>query len=163
MGETARDANDLNRRAMATCGMVHRNFDESLSPNRRLRRPTTIGCKMCQNDSGPKPVSVSAIGASIDAGYCSRQLNYGQLQLRFEDGSVDGNEAPWGPMVSEEQHSLSRIVLWTKGARFPSQLKSRASGKSDMWTVILKTESIRFIHADIDSKNGSLLNLMNGI
>lgn len=27
--------------------------------------------------------------------------NYGQLQIRFEDGSVGWYEAGWGPMMSE--------------------------------------------------------------
>jgi hypothetical protein len=39
-----------------------------------------------------------------------RQVNYGQLQVTFEDGSVGWYEAGWGPMMSETAFFVKDVI-----------------------------------------------------
>jgi len=36
--------------------------------------------------------------------------NYGQLQVRFEDGSIGWYEAGWGPMMSQEAFFIKDVI-----------------------------------------------------
>jgi predicted dehydrogenase len=51
--------------------------------------------------TGSKPVRIHAIGARLTDELPANKINYGQLQVVFEDGSVGWYEAGWGPMMSE--------------------------------------------------------------
>ncbi len=48
-----------------------------------------------------KPVSISAIAAKLTESIPNDMYNYGNLQIRFEDGSVGWLESGWGPMISK--------------------------------------------------------------
>lgn len=63
-------------------------------------------CLMTQS----RPVSVNAIGARLTDEIAPDQYNYGQLQVRFEDGSVGWYEAGWGPMMSEEAFFIKDVI-----------------------------------------------------
>ena len=56
------------------------------------------------------PVSVSAIGARLSEEIDKEMYNYGQLQVRFEDGSVGWYEAAWGPMISETSFFIKDVM-----------------------------------------------------
>lgn len=64
---------------------------------------------MCQM-TGSRPTHVQAIGACLAPELPEGMYNYGQLQLRFEDGSVGWYEAGWGPMMSDEAAFIKDVV-----------------------------------------------------
>jgi predicted dehydrogenase len=61
---------------------------------------------MCESE----PREVRAMGARLSADLPPGMYNYGQLQVRFEDGSVGWYEAGWGPMMSGEASFLREAV-----------------------------------------------------
>jgi predicted dehydrogenase len=73
---------------------VHKSLMKSLSP--------IVDCGvhyidvMCQMVRS-RPVQVNAIGARLTEEIPLVIIIYGQLQIRFEDGSVGWYEAGWGP------------------------------------------------------------------
>lgn len=140
---------NLNQQSHGHMWNVHRNLMKSLSP--------IVDCGvhyidvMCQM-TGSKPVQVSAIGARLTDDIPEGNYNYGQLQLRFEDGSVGWYEAGWGPMVSETAFFVKDVV-GPKGSLSIVAKEAAGSGKSDSVEAHTKTESLRFHHADIDGQN----------
>lgn len=140
---------NLNQQSQGYMWDVHRNLMKSLSP--------IVDCGvhyidvMCQMTRS-KPVWVSAIGARLTEDVAANNYNYGQLQIRFEDGSVGWYEAGWGPMISETAFFV-KDVFGPKGAVSIVAKDAGASGKSDNVDSHTKTESIRIHHADIDDKN----------
>lgn len=140
---------NLNQQSHGRMWDVHRNLMKSLSP--------IVDCGvhyidvMCQM-TGSKPVQVSAIGARLTEDIPIGNYNYGQLQLRFEDGSVGWYEAGWGPMISETAFFV-KDVIGPKGSVSIVAKEAASSGKSDSVAAHTKTESLRFHHADIDQDN----------
>ncbi|WP_205661408.1 Gfo/Idh/MocA family protein [Paramylibacter kogurei] len=57
-----------------------------------------------------EPVSVHGIGLRLSDEIAPDMYNYGQLQVRFADGSVGWYEAGWGPMMSNTAHFVKDIV-----------------------------------------------------
>lgn len=140
---------NLNQQSHGYMWDVHRNLMKSLSP--------IVDCGvhyidvMCQMTRS-KPVWVSAIGARLTDDIAKDNYNYGQLQIRFEDGSVGWYEAGWGPMISETAFFV-KDVFGPKGSASIVAKDAGAAGKSDHVDSHTKTESIRVHHADIDQKN----------
>lgn len=140
---------NLNQQSHGVMWDVHRNLMKSLSP--------IVDCGvhyidvMCQMTRS-KPLQVSAIGARLTDDIPVGNYNYGQLQIRFEDGSVGWYEAGWGPMISETAFFV-KDVIGPKGCVSIVAKDAGASGKSDSVEAHTKTESLRFHHADIDDKN----------
>ncbi len=140
---------NLNQQSHGYMWDVHRNLMKSLSP--------IVDCGvhyidvMCQMTRS-KPISVSAIGARLTPDIAEDNYNYGQLQIRFEDGSVGWYEAAWGPMVSETAFFV-KDVFGPKGSVSITAKDAGSSGKSDNVDSHTKTESIRVHHAAIDTKN----------
>ena len=140
---------NLNQQSHGFMWDVHRNLLKSLSP--------IVDCGvhyidvMCQMTRS-KPVWVSAIGARLTEDIAKDNYNYGQLQIRFEDGSVGWYEAGWGPMISETAFFV-KDVFGPKGAVSIVAKDAGAAGKSDNVDSHTKTESIRVHYADIDDKN----------
>ncbi|MDN3202512.1 Gfo/Idh/MocA family protein [Algoriphagus sediminis] len=140
---------NLNQQSQGYMWDVHRNLMKSLSP--------IVDCGvhyidvMCQMTRS-KPISVSAIGARLSEDVAEDNYNYGQLQIRFDDGSVGWYEAGWGPMISETAFFV-KDVFGPKGSVSIVAKDAGASGKSDDVDSHTKTESIRVHHADIDEKN----------
>lgn len=140
---------NLNQQSHGFMWDVHRNLMKSLSP--------IVDCGvhyidvMCQMTRS-KPVWVSAIGARLTEDISQDNYNYGQLQIRFEDGSVGWYEAGWGPMVSETAFFV-KDVFGPKGAVSIVAKDAGASGKSDDVDSHTKTESIKVHHAELNSKN----------
>ncbi len=69
---------------------------------------------MCQiTDS--RPVQVRGMGVRLATDIAESQVNYGHLQVLFEDGSVGWYEAGWGPMISRTA-CVIKDVMGTKGS-----------------------------------------------
>lgn len=140
---------NLNQQSHGFMWDVHKNLMKSLSP--------IVDCGvhyidvMCQMTRS-RPISVSAIGARLSDEIPADNYNYGQLQIRFEDGSVGWYEAAWGPMISDNAFFI-KDVFGPKGAVSIVAKSAGASGKSDNVDSHTKTESIKVHHAEIDEKN----------
>lgn len=140
---------NLNQQSHGYMWDVHRNLMKSLSP--------IVDCGvhyidvMCQLTDA-RPVQVSAIGARLTADIPEDNYNYGQLQIRFEDGSVGWYEAGWGPMISETAFFV-KDVIGPKGSVSIVADDASKSGHSDSVAAHTQTESIRIHHAAIDSAN----------
>ena len=98
---------NLNQQSSGETWDVHKNLLASLSP--------IVDCGvhyldvMCQITQS-KPLSVSAIGVRLSDEIPTDNYNYGQLQIRFEDGSVGWYEAGWGPMISETAFFVKDVI-----------------------------------------------------
>ena len=140
---------NLNQQSSGVMWDVHRNLMKSLSP--------IVDCGvhyidvMCQMTRS-KPTQVSAIGARLTEDIPAGNYNYGQLQIRFEDGSVGWYEAGWGPMISETAFFV-KDVIGPKGSISIVARDAGGTGKSSSVEAHTKTESLRFHHADIDQYN----------
>lgn len=143
---------NLNQQSSEAMWTLHRNLMKSLSP--------IVDCGvhyidvMCQMVRS-KPVQVSAIGAKLTDEIPADNYNYGQLQIRFEDGSVGWYEAGWGPMMSETAFFV-KDVIGPKGSVSIVAKEAGAAGKSDSIESHSKTESLRVHYADLD-KNDKFL------
>lgn len=137
---------NLNQQSDGDMWTLHRNLMASLSP--------IVDCGvhyidvMCQM-ARSKPKQVYAIGAKLTDEIPADNYNYGQLQIRFEDGSVGWYEAGWGPMVSETAFFV-KDVFGPKGSVSIVAKEAGASGKSDSIEAHTKTESLLVHHAELD-------------
>lgn len=140
---------NLNQQSHGNMWTVHRNLMKSLSP--------IVDCGvhyidvMCQMVRS-KPLQVSAIGARLTEEIPAGNYNYGQLQIRFEDGSVGWYEAGWGPMISETAFFV-KDVIGPKGSVSIVAKDAGSTGKSSSIEAHTKTESIRFHHADLNTND----------
>ncbi|MGV3586261.1 MAG: Gfo/Idh/MocA family protein [Adhaeribacter sp.] len=139
---------NLNQQSHGNMWTVHRNLMKSLSP--------IVDCGvhyidvMCQMTRS-KPVQVSAIGARLTEEIPTGNYNYGQLQIRFEDGSVGWYEAGWGPMMSETAFFV-KDVIGPKGAVSIVAKDAGGTGKSDSVEDHTKTEWLRYHRAAINQQ-----------
>jgi predicted dehydrogenase len=140
---------NLNQQSQGYMWDVHRNLMKSLSP--------IVDCGvhyidvMCQMTRS-KPLSVSAIGARMTYDIPEGNYNYGQLQIRFEDGSVGWYEAGWGPMMSETAFFV-KDVIGPKGCVSITAKDAGGKGKSDNVDAHTKTESLKIHYAELDAEN----------
>lgn len=136
---------NLNQQSQGYMWNVHKSLMQSLSP--------IVDCGvhyldvMCQMTQA-KPVSVSAIGARLTDEIPADNYNYGQLQIRFDDGSVGWYEAGWGPMVSETAFFV-KDVFGPNGSVSLTQDQQR----SDSVDGHSKADLMRIHHAAIDKDN----------
>ena len=134
---------NLNQQSHGKMWTVHRNLMKSLSP--------IVDCGvhyidvMCQMTRA-KPLQVNAIGARLTNDIPADNYNYGQLQIRFDDGSVGWYEAGWGPMMSETAFFV-KDVIGPKGCVSIVAKEAGGTGKSDNVDAHTKTESLRVHHA----------------
>lgn len=140
---------NLNQQSQGYMWDVHRNLMKSLSP--------IVDCGvhyidvMCQMTAAA-PVSVYAIGARLTEDIPADNYNYGQLQIRFDDGSVGWYEAGWGPMISQTAFFV-KDVIGPKGSVSIVAKEASKDGQSDSVEAHTKTESIRVHYADLDADN----------
>lgn len=140
---------NLNQQSQGKMWTVHRNLMKSLSP--------IVDCGihyidvMCQMTRST-PTQVSAIGARLTEEIPAGNYNYGQLQIRFEDGSVGWYEAGWGPMMSETAFFV-KDVIGPKGSVSIVAKEAGGTGKSDSVDAHTKTEAIRVHHAALDTND----------
>ncbi|WP_421939759.1 Gfo/Idh/MocA family protein [Pedobacter sp.] len=140
---------NLNQQSHGAKWTVHRNLMKSLSP--------IVDCAvhyidvMCQMTRS-KPVQVSAIGARLTDDIPDWNYNYGQLQIRFEDGSIGWYEAGWGPMVSDNAFFI-KDVFGPKGAVSIVARDASKAGKSDDIDAHTKTESIKVHYGELNKQD----------
>ena len=96
------------------------------------------------------PVSVSAIGARLTDEIDPEMYNYGQLQVRFKDGSVGWYEAGWGPMMSETAFFVKDVI----GPMGCVSIVDEAKGDSDSVDDHSKTGALKLHHSALD-ENGN--------
>jgi predicted dehydrogenase len=98
---------NLNQQSSGDQWKTHRALMQSMSP--------IVDCGvhyvdvMCQMTRS-RPLRVSAIGARLTDDLPPGMVNYGQLQVTFEDGSVGWYEAGWGPMMSETAYFVKDVI-----------------------------------------------------
>lgn len=137
---------NLNQQSSGKMWTLHRNLMKSLSP--------IVDCGvhyidvMCQMTRS-RPVQVYANGARLTEEIPAGNYNYGQLQIRFEDGSVGWYEAGWGPMISETAFFV-KDVIGPKGSVSIVAKTAGGTGKSDSIDAHTKTESLLVHHAELD-------------
>ncbi|MDM8176773.1 MULTISPECIES: Gfo/Idh/MocA family protein [Olivibacter] len=138
---------NLNQQSHGYMWKVHQNLMKSLSP--------IVDCGvhyidvMCQMTDA-RPVQVSAIGARLTQDIPPDNYNYGQLQIKFEDGSVGWYEAGWGPMISETAFFV-KDVIGPKGSVSIVAKEASKTGKSDAVESHTKTESLKIHNAQLDT------------
>jgi predicted dehydrogenase len=99
-----------------------------------------------------KPVSVSAIGARLTDEIDKEMYNYGQLQVRFEDGSVGWYEAGWGPMMSEVAFFV-KDVIGPKGCVNIMDAEQESGKGSDNIDSHTKTNRLKVHYSEKDEKD----------
>lgn len=98
---------NLNQQSSAEQWHTHKQLMQSMSPIVDCGvHYVDIMCSMTQSE----PVSVSAIGVRLSEEIDTEMYNYGQLQIRFKDGSVGWYEAGWGPMMSETATFIKDVI-----------------------------------------------------
>jgi len=106
---------NLNQPSRGPAWEIHRRLLRSTSP--------VVDCGihyvdvMCQITDA-RPVQVRGMGVRLAADIDPAQVNYGHLQVLFEDGSVGWYEAGWGPMISR----VACVVKDVIGARGSASL-----------------------------------------
>jgi predicted dehydrogenase len=138
---------NLNQQSHGEKWQVHLNLMKSVSP--------IVDCGvhyidvMCQM-TGAEPLSVYAIGARLSEEVAAGNYNYGNLQIRFKDGSVGWYEAGWGPMMSETAFFI-KDAIGPKGAVSIVAKEAASSGNSAIIGSHTATELIKIHHAAVGS------------
>jgi predicted dehydrogenase len=136
---------NLNQQSSGDHWYTHKQLMKSMSP--------IVDCGVHYVDimclmTGAKPVSVSAIGARLSDEIATDMYNYGQLQVRFDDGSVGWYEAGWGPMMSETAFFVKDVI----GPRGCVSIKEMDKGDSDDVDSHSKTGMLLLHHSETDAE-----------
>jgi predicted dehydrogenase len=110
-----------------------------------------VMCSMTQS----KPIRVSGLGARLSNELPEGKINYGHLQVTFEDGSVGWYEAGWGPMMSEVAFFVKDVV-GPNGCVSIVADKAAGEGQSSNVDAHTKTESLLLHHGELDA-NGQFV------
>ncbi|NNM29612.1 MAG: Gfo/Idh/MocA family oxidoreductase, partial [Akkermansiaceae bacterium] len=138
---------NLNQQSSGEAWATHRNLISSISP--------VVDCGvhyvdvMCQMTRA-RPVRVAGLGARLTAEIPEDRINYGHLQVTFDDGSVGWYEAGWGPMMSETAFFVKDVV-GPKGCVTIEAKDAGGAGASAEVDAHTKTESLHVHHSDIDA------------
>ena len=142
---------NLNQQSYGKNWETHKSLLSSISP--------IVDCGvhyvdvMCQM-TGSKPIRVSGIGAQLSDELPPEKINYGQLQVTFEDGSVGWYEAGWGPMMSETAFFIKDVV-GPLGSASIVAAEAGSRGKSSDVDAHTQTERI-LLHRSQKNENGEL-------
>lgn len=140
---------NLNQQSSGDMWDTHRNLMSSISP--------VVDCGvhyvdvMCQMTRS-KPVRVSGLGARLTDELPEGKINYGHLQVTFEDGSVGWYEAGWGPMMSETAFFVKDVV-GPKGCVTIEAKDAAGEGASDDVDSHTKTNTLRRHYSELDANN----------
>jgi predicted dehydrogenase len=138
---------NLNQQSTGPAWEIHKQLMQTTSP--------LVDCGvhyvdvMCQITDA-KPVEVRGMGVRLSDEIAETQVNYGHLQVLFEDGSVGWYEAGWGPMISETAFFV-KDVMSPKGSVSIVMEEGAASSDVDTHT---KTSRIRVHHAERNANGG---------
>lgn len=143
---------NLNQQSSGRAWHTHKMLMQSLSPIVDCGvHYLDVMCQMTQSS----PQSVSAIGVRLSEEIAAEQFNYGQLQVRFDDGSVGWYEAGWGPMMSQTAFFIKDVI----GPRGSVSIVARTAGgegQSSNVEAHTRTESLRIHHAELNA-NGEFI------
>ena len=143
---------NLNQQSYGKNWETHKSLLSSISP--------VVDCGvhyvdvMCQMTES-KPVRVSGIGAQLTDELPKDKINYGHLQVTFEDGSVGWYEAGWGPMMSETAFFVKDVV-GPLGSASIVAAEAGSRGKSSDVDAHCQTERI-LLHRSEKNENGELV------
>jgi predicted dehydrogenase len=138
---------NLNQQSSGANWKTHQNLMSSISP--------IVDCGvhyvdvMCQMTRS-KPIRVSGIGARLTDELPEGKINYGALQVTFEDGSVGWYEAGWGPMMSEVAFFVKDVV-GPKGCVSIVADKAAAEDQSANVDAHTQTQALRLHHSELDA------------
>ena len=134
---------NLNQQSSGTQWYTHKQLLNSMSPIVDCGvHYVDVMCSMTRSN----PVSVSAIGARLSNEVDLEMYNYGQLQVRFEDGSVGWYEAGWGPMMSETAFFIKDVI----GPKGCVSISDADKGSSEDIEGHTKTGSLKLHHSGLD-------------
>jgi predicted dehydrogenase len=142
---------NLNQQSYGKNWETHKSLLSSISP--------IVDCGvhyvdvMCQM-TGASPTRVSGLGAQLSDELPSGKVNYGHLQVSFEDGSVGWYEAGWGPMMSETAFFVKDVV-GPKGSASIVAADAGSRGKSSSVDAHTQTERI-LLHRSTRNDQGEL-------
>jgi predicted dehydrogenase len=134
---------NLNQQSSGSAWEIHKRLMETTSP--------VVDCGvhyvdvMCQITDA-RPVQVRGMGVRLSDEIAPDQVNFGHLQVLFEDGSIGWYEAGWGPMISETAFFV-KDVMSPKGSVSIVMAEGAKSADIDTHT---KTSTIRVHHAALD-------------
>ena len=143
---------NLNQQSYGKNWETHKSLLSSISP--------VVDCGvhyvdvMCQMTES-KPVRVSGVGAQLTDELPKDKINYGHLQVTFEDGSVGWYEAGWGPMMSETAFFVKDVV-GPLGSASIVAAEAGSRGKSSDVDAHCQTERI-LLHRSEKKENGELV------
>ena len=140
---------NLNQQSSEEQWYTHKQLMRSMSP--------IVDCGVHYVDimclmTGAQPVSVSAIGARLTEEISADMYNYGQLQVRFDDGSVGWYEAGWGPMISETAFFVKDVI----GPKGCVSIADEKKGDSDDIEGHTKTGGLILHFSELDA-NGKFI------
>jgi len=139
---------NLNQQSSGANWKTHKALMSSISP--------IVDCGvhyvdvMCQMTRS-KPVRVSGLGARLSDELPEGKINYGHLQVTFEDGSVGWYEAGWGPMMSESAFFVKDVV-GPKGCVTIEARDAAGEGASAEVDAHTKTNTLRRHFAELDAE-----------
>jgi len=134
---------NLNQQSSGANWDTHRNLLRTTSPIVDCGvHYIDVMCRMTES----RPIRVTGIGARLSDEIAPGQINYGHLQVTFEDGSVGWYEAGWGPMMSETAFFV-KDVIGPKGCVSIVATTAAAAGQSANVDAHSQTESLRVHHA----------------
>ncbi len=134
---------NLNQQSSGATWYTHKQLMNSMSPIVDCGvHYVDIMCLMAQS----VPISVSAIGARLSNEIDANMYNYGQLQVRFKDGSVGWYEAGWGPMISETAFFVKDVI----GPKGCVSIIDEAKGDSDSVDDHSKTGALKLHYSTLD-------------
>ena len=142
---------NLNQQSYGKNWETHKSLLSSISP--------VVDCGvhyvdvMCQMTES-KPVRVSGVGAQLTNELPKDKINYGHLQVTFENGSVGWYEAGWGPMMSETAFFVKDVV-GPLGSASIVAAEAGSRGKSSDVDAHCQTERI-LLHRSEKNENGEL-------
>ena len=98
---------NLNQQSSGPAWEIHKRLLRSTSP--------VVDCGVHYLDvmlqiTDSRPVQVRGMGVRLSAEIAAAQVNYGHLQVLFEDGSAGWYEAAWGPMISETAFFVKDVM-----------------------------------------------------
>jgi predicted dehydrogenase len=130
---------NLNQQSSGANWETHKNLLRSTSPIVDCGvHYVDVMCRM----TGARPIRVNGIGARLSDEIAPAQINYGHLQVSFDDGSVGWYEAGWGPMMSETAFFV-KDVIGPKGCVSIVAKTAAGAGKSADVDSHSRTESLR--------------------
>jgi predicted dehydrogenase len=142
---------NLNQQSYGKNWETHKSLLSSISP--------IVDCGvhyvdvMCQM-TGSRPTRVSGLGAQLSNELPDDKINYGHLQVTFDDGSVGWYEAGWGPMMSETAFFIKDVV-GPLGSASIVATDAGSRGKSSSVDAHTQTERI-LVHRSKKNEKGEL-------